>query len=191
MIVVMIVKALERLRREARVTRARAVFATHRVKFGRRPAMEYGRIAIQNGGHITIGERCFFQNIESRSLLRAVDGATLSIGSRAYVNSGVTITAVDRIEIGDWVKIGQNVAITDTAGHEIVAGDGIKSARVRIGNNVWIGRNAFISPGVTIGDNAIIGTGAVVRHDVPADCIATGSPATVVRQIPASARPRK
>nr|WP_279383398.1 acetyltransferase [Secundilactobacillus collinoides] len=40
-----------------------------------------------------------------------------------------------------------------------------------------------VLPGVTIGENAIIGTGAVVTKDIPANSIAVGSPAKVIKTI--------
>ncbi|APS41633.1 Acetyltransferase [Weissella jogaejeotgali] len=54
---------------------------------------------------------------------------------------------------------------------------------ITIGDNVWIGANVFIGPGVTIGDNAIIGGGAVVVKDIPANAVAVGNPAKVMRDI--------
>ena len=54
---------------------------------------------------------------------------------------------------------------------------------VIIGNNVWIGANATILPGVKIGDNVVIGAGAVVTKDVPANSVAAGNPAVVIREI--------
>ena len=36
---------------------------------------------------------------------------------------------------------------------------------------------------MTIGDNSIIGAGSVVTKDIPANSIAVGSPAKVIRQI--------
>ena len=39
-----------------------------------------------------------------------------------------------------------------------------------------------ILKGVVIGDNAVIAAGSVVTKDVPAGCIAAGSPARVVRK---------
>ena len=54
---------------------------------------------------------------------------------------------------------------------------------VHIGKNVWIGANVTILPGVTIGDNAVIAAGAVVARDVPADTVAAGVPAKVIRRI--------
>jgi acetyltransferase-like isoleucine patch superfamily enzyme len=38
---------------------------------------------------------------------------------------------------------------------------------IEIGDDVWIGANAFITAGVKIGNHAVIGAGAVVTHDVP------------------------
>jgi acetyltransferase-like isoleucine patch superfamily enzyme len=36
---------------------------------------------------------------------------------------------------------------------------------------------------VTIGDNAIVGANAVVTHDVPANTVAAGVPARVIRTL--------
>jgi acetyltransferase-like isoleucine patch superfamily enzyme len=55
------------------------------------------------------------------------------------------------------------------------------SKPVVIGKNVWIGMYARISKGVTIGDNAIIAANAVVTKDVPANSIAAGNPARIVK----------
>ena len=52
---------------------------------------------------------------------------------------------------------------------------------VKIEDGVWIGGGAIILPGVTIGRNAVIGAGAVVTKDVPANAVAIGSPAKVLR----------
>ena len=43
--------------------------------------------------------------------------------------------------------------------------------------------NALVLKGVHIGDNAVIGAGSVVTKDVPANCVAAGNPAVVVKHI--------
>ena len=53
-------------------------------------------------------------------------------------------------------------------------------AKVKIGDNVWLGRNVTICKGVTIGNNCIIGIGSVVTNNIPANSIAVGVPAKVV-----------
>lgn len=53
---------------------------------------------------------------------------------------------------------------------------------MRIGNDVWIGREAMIMPGVTIGDGAIIGARAVVTKDVPPYAVMAGNPAIVKKK---------
>ena len=54
---------------------------------------------------------------------------------------------------------------------------------VQIGKGVWIGARCTILPGVTIGEGAIIAAGAVVANDVPANTIAGGVPAKVIKEL--------
>ena len=54
---------------------------------------------------------------------------------------------------------------------------------ITIGDNVWLGGGAIVLPGVTIGDNTVVGAGAVVTRDLPADVVAVGNPARVVRRL--------
>lgn len=55
------------------------------------------------------------------------------------------------------------------------------NAPIIIGRNVWVGENARICKGVTIGDGAVIAANAVVTKDVPANSIAAGNPARIVK----------
>ena len=54
---------------------------------------------------------------------------------------------------------------------------------INIGKNCWLGAGVIVMPGITIGDNTVIGAGAVVTKDIPANCIAVGNPAKVLREI--------
>ena len=53
---------------------------------------------------------------------------------------------------------------------------------VVIGNDVWIGQEAFILSGVTIGHGAVVGARAVVAEDVEPYSIVAGNPARLVRK---------
>ena len=84
------------------------------------------------------------------------------------------------IEVGEGVFINACCHFQDHGGVRI--GDGCQIGHV-LGKNVWVGSNATILQGVTIGDNSVIGAGAVVTGDIPANTVAVGVPAKVVRDI--------
>jgi len=90
------------------------------------------------------------------------------------------------IFIGDCVDIAPNVLVV-TGSHEIdMAGDHVAgrgySRPVRIEDGCWIGAGVTILGGVTIGSKAVIGAGSVVAHDIPAQTIAVGNPARVIKR---------
>ena len=66
-------------------------------------------------------------------------------------------------------------------GHDMRTWKYADHAPIIIGENVWIGMNVRICKGVTIGDNSIIGANSVVTKNIPANCIAVGIPAKVVK----------
>ena len=55
-----------------------------------------------------------------------------------------------------------------------------KMARIKIGNNCFIGAGAVIMGGVKIGNNVIIGTRSIVTKDIPDGVVAAGMPAKVI-----------
>ncbi|GAB3214459.1 sugar O-acetyltransferase [Pseudaeromonas pectinilytica] len=113
-------------------------------------------------------------------------GSNIRIGTHSYLNFNVTLLDVGPIVIGDNVMIAPNVQIY-TATHDEDAllrrSWAVYGKAVTIGDDVWIGGGAIICPGVTIGPRCIIGAGAVVTRDIPADSVAVGNPARVVRQV--------
>ncbi|GAA4753513.1 hypothetical protein GCM10025783_28010 [Amnibacterium soli] len=141
------------------------------------------------GGAIVIGDHIMFRGIEARAALRANEGATLRIGDRALINSGASIESSTEVSIGDDLLMGPFASISDSDGHEVVHGAGVRNAPVVLGNGVWIGRAAIVLPGVTVGDGAVVGAGAVVTKDVPAWTVVVGNPAKIVRELqPGSGR---
>lgn len=61
--------------------------------------------------------------------------------------------------------------------------DGKNKNRTIIGENVFIGSDSMLVAPLTIGDNARTGAGAVVTKNVPADSLAVGVPARVIRKL--------
>ena len=111
-------------------------------------------------------------------------GTHITLGEGTYVNFNCNFVDDGLITVGRNVLFGPAVTVA-TVGHPIrpdLRGL-IYTAHVTICDNVWIGGNVTICPGVTIGENSVIGAGAVVTKDIPANCIAAGSPARVLREI--------
>lgn len=113
-------------------------------------------------------------------------GENIHIGARSFVNYNLVALDVVSIVIGDDCMIGPNVQLL-TPTHPIdpqPRRDKLEAARpITIGDNVWLGGGVIVCPGVTIGDNSVIGAGSVVTRNVPANVVAVGNPARVVRQI--------
>jgi maltose O-acetyltransferase len=113
-------------------------------------------------------------------------GTHISIGSRTFANFGLVALDVAPITIGDDVQIGPNVQLL-TPTHPVDPGprrDKWEAAEpITIGNNVWLGGGVIVCPGVTIGENTVVGAGAVVPKDLPANVVAVGNPARIVREI--------
>jgi acetyltransferase-like isoleucine patch superfamily enzyme len=59
----------------------------------------------------------------------------------------------------------------------------LKTAPVRIRDNVWVGMGAVILKGVEIGENSVVAAGAIVTRSVPANVVVAGNPAVVVKQL--------
>lgn len=102
------------------------------------------------------------------------------------------ISCVNKVVIGNNVRMGKKVFITDNAhgASERSLLDIRPNLRplyskgpVIIEDNVWIGEMVCIMPGVTIGHGSIIGANAVVTKDVPPYCVVGGNPAKIIKQL--------
>ena len=111
-------------------------------------------------------------------------GKNITVGNHVFINAGCKFQDQGGIFIGDGTFIGHNTVLA-TLDHDIDPDKRhlLYPAPIHIGNKVWIGAGVIITKGVTIGDNSVIAAGAVVTHDIPANVIAAGVPAKVLREI--------
>jgi maltose O-acetyltransferase len=123
---------------------------------------------------------------EIRPPFRCDYGYQTFVGARTFANFGLLCLDVATVTIGDDVNIGPNVQLL-TPTHPVAAGprrDKWEAARpIVIGDNVWLGGGVIVCPGVTIGANTVVGAGAVVICDLPANVVAVGNPARVVKAV--------
>ena len=126
------------------------------------------------------------EGVDIRPPLRVDYGHNITIGDGSWVNFGLTALDVAPIVIGQDVLIGPNCSLY-TAIHPTEPGPRRakweSAAPIALGDNVWLGGSVVVCPGVTIGENSIIGAGAVVTRSVPANSIAVGNPARVIRAL--------
>jgi len=123
-----------------------------------------------------------------------------TIGDFSLVN-GALIMAEERIDIGSHCLISWNVRLADSDFHALEPAQRLvdaqalapfyknrpprprlKTAPIKICDNVWIGMNAVILKGVTIGENSVVAAGSVVTKTVEPNTVVAGNPAVVVKK---------
>jgi acetyltransferase-like isoleucine patch superfamily enzyme len=147
--------------------------------------------AVVLGNHVSVYAGCSFAIGEN---------GKCTVGDFTLLN-GAIVMAEKRIDIGSYCLISWGVGIADSDFHPLEPAQRLvdaqalapflkdrpprpklKTAPVKIGDNVWIGMNAVILKGVTIGDNSVVAAGAVVTKSVPANTIVAGNPAVEVKK---------
>lgn len=113
-------------------------------------------------------------------------GATIRIGRGvSAVGVGIVLHEPGEVTIGDGCMFSGDIHMDVSDVHPIydrTTGVRLNPPRpIRIGERVWVGTRVLIAKGARIGDGAVIGAGATVVGAIPADCIAVGTPAKVLR----------
>ncbi len=113
----------------------------------------------------------------------------ISLGDNCLINHNNRLYAgpESKLILSDGVLVGPDVFMTSdhfsrSISNSLEAHSG-KAADIFIDRNVRIGAHSIILPGVSIGQNSAIGAGSVVTGDIPAEVIAAGNPARVVKKI--------
>jgi acetyltransferase-like isoleucine patch superfamily enzyme len=155
----------------------------NRLIIGAGARLPKSQISISGDGcHLEIGPGCML-----RGILRCLaSGSTLRIGAETTAqNAKICLHEPGLIEIGRDCMFSGDIRVDNSDVHSII--DLATGRRMNppgdivIEDHVWIGYGVSISKGVRIGHDAIIGSGAVVTRDVPANSVAVGVPAKVVR----------
>lgn len=126
--------------------------------------VQIGSIDLYSGCRISVNKNAYF-----------------SFGS-GYINHDSKIACFKSIEIGNDVKISEDVIIRDSDNHKMLYSGYCNSKPIKIGNHVWIGLRSTILKGVTIGDGAIVAAGSVVTKDVPPKTLVGGIPARIIKE---------
>ena len=102
----------------------------------------------------------------------------LKLGKYTDISSFVVIFAHNGVTVGDNVEIGPHCSIMSA---DTISG---KNGPVVLKKGACIGANSVVMPGVTVGENTIVGAHSLVTKDLPANVIAFGVPARVIKKRP-------
>lgn len=145
--------------------------------------------------------------VEPMAVLYIGPKGRLSFGAMNTIYPGVTIRIKEGwMDTGSEVSFGSGTHIYEpraglTIGDHCMIGGGVlicgvnhgfsqkipmrrqkaEASPIVIGDDVWIGMGAVITPGVTIGNGSIVGAGAVVVDDVPSGHMVGGVPARFIK----------
>ena len=167
----------------------RSKFISRNIRIIRFPIDIRGHRYIEFGKGFTTGRNCRMDVFDSMSR-----GKSLVFGKNVQLNDNVHIVCEDSIKIGNNVLMASHIFISDCS-HGSYKGDDkdtspdiapakrpLPSYPISIGDNVWIGEGVIVMPGVSIGEGSVIGAHSVVSKDIPANTIAIGTPAKVIKK---------
>ncbi len=155
-----------KIRGATEILRARALLRS--CKLGRQ-LHATGYVRVENEGRIDLGDGVTFMGGAIPTELVCGPGATVSVGSKTFINHGCSIEAHASIRIGRGCMFARLVRVCDRGANGI--------APVVIGDDVWLAHGAIIEPGVRIGDGSVVAAGSVVTREVPPATLAIGNPA--------------
>jgi acetyltransferase-like isoleucine patch superfamily enzyme len=147
-------------------------------KAGTRVHLRGGTLRL--GADTTIRDACYFD---------ASQGGEIVLGARVQFGSWVALHAVELVQLADNCAAGERVSIFDSDhrhdGSEVASYDqALAISPVVIGENTFLGANAFLLRGVRIGSNAMVAAAALLRPgEYPGGFLYAGSPARAVRAL--------
>jgi acetyltransferase-like isoleucine patch superfamily enzyme len=118
-----------------------------------------------------------------------------------YIGKGFWIQFGNNFRMGKRCSLGEFARIIDhthiSIGDDFIAATGLQinngrhdpismrpgGSTIQIGDRVWCGANVTIVAGAEIGDDVVIGAGSLVRTKIPANSVAVGVPAKVIRRL--------
>lgn len=101
----------------------------------------------------------------------------LKLGYKTDIGAFTYINAQYEVEIHEYVQIGSHCSIYSVSTIDD------KKGKVTLKKKCSIGSHTTIMPGVTVGENSIVGAHSFLNKDIPANVIAFGVPARIIRKI--------
>ena len=104
-------------------------------------------------------------------------GSKTDIGAFTYINAKCGVTIEELVQVGSHCSIYSVSTIDD------------KSGQVVLKRNCRIGSHSVVMPGVTVGENSVVGAFSLVTRNIPANVVAVGVPAIVIKPLESISAP--
>ncbi|MGZ4960930.1 MAG: acetyltransferase [Limisphaerales bacterium] len=112
----------------------------------------------------------------------AIVASDVKIGEGSVIVAGAVINPAARLGAHVIVNTCTSVDHECVIGNAVHIGPGAHlGGRVTVGNCAWIGIGATVLDRINVGTDSLIGAGSVVTKDIPANVVAYGVPAKVIR----------
>ena len=142
-----------------------------------------GRRGVSLGSNVRIRE---FSLVQVTSQLTN-PGEGLLVGDATYIGPHCILGAGGGITMGRDVTLGAYVQLL-AENHTFadpgvpVSDQGVSRQGIIIEDGCWLGNSVIVLDGVRIGERTVIGAGSVVTKSIPAEAVAAGNPARVIRE---------
>jgi acetyltransferase-like isoleucine patch superfamily enzyme len=157
---------------------------------------------IELGDNVTIDDNClidargageagvvFEDNvILNRNCMVQAKAGPVRLGRRTSIGCNSVIVSMDGVELGEAVLTAGGCYISaggynfDNMNKPVMDQGAYTKGPIRIGSKAWLGTGVTVLDGVSIGRGSIVGAGSLVNKEIPANTIAFGVPATIVRE---------
>jgi acetyltransferase-like isoleucine patch superfamily enzyme len=154
--------------------RAKNIHIGRFVKIGSMSVIDTEKIFIDEDARIN--EQVFIGGMKTPQSSLHLGKRTI-IMQMSYINPTLPITIGDDSGIG-----GHCLFFTHGSWNSQLEGFPVKFAPITLGKKVWLPWRVFVMPGVTIGDECVIGANSLITTDIPANSLAAGNPAKVLRE---------
>lgn len=158
-----------------------------RVRFGKN-FVTNGKLVVKGPGKVILGDDInAWCHTEKNVFITYKPEARIVVGHGTRLN-GISAMAYSTITVGPRCIVASTMLV-DTDFHSTdpeLRHDPdapFAVAPIELKENVWLAGQSAILKGVTIGENSIVAFRAVVTKDVPANVVAGGNPARVVKEL--------
>lgn len=140
---------------------------------------------------ISVGDSSRISGLSTFTGRTTASSPSLSIGSNVDIGWQTTIAVGTQVIISDNVRIAGRCFLAGYPGHPMNPLDRAngkpdtddQAGPIVLQKNVWLASGVSVMPNVVIGENTVVAAGSIVTKSLPANVLAAGIPAKVIRSL--------